>query len=415
MALRAGDDAAGNSLKISYLLPQFPVPTETFAISDIAALRKLGHEVVVHTVKPPPGRRRAGGNAADLPADLRILRPRLRQVWRWPGLLFRRAGSVGLLLRLIAPALVRQPRAALTSLLCIPRLIEIGEELRRLRPDVVHVFWARHPALALPMLKADDAPAVRSIFVGAYDLVADDFLVRQGIDAAQVAFSHAETNRPFLESRVPAGVHKHIVHRGIPLPTPDAAAVRDRNLWLTASALVPAKRVDRVIAAFAGARTTWPDIRLMVCGDGPDRPRLEQMCRDLGCAPAVNFAGHVRREDLFRRMQRAGIFWLMSEKESERLPNVLKEALWSGCAIVTTRTPGIEELIPDAGIGHIVEDDAALARAVQAIMMESEADAASRAQRARKMIEAAFSSETSMAQYARAWQNLLHPLPADSR
>lgn len=44
--------ASPSPLTISYLFSQFPLPTQTFAVSDIAALQELGHKVVVHTMKP---------------------------------------------------------------------------------------------------------------------------------------------------------------------------------------------------------------------------------------------------------------------------------------------------------------------------------------------------------------------------
>lgn len=404
--------ADGRSLRISYLFPQFPLATETFAISDIAALRDLGHDVVVHTIKPRRALRAAERRQSGLPPDLAILRPTAAGVSRWPSLLWKRRADVLLMLRILAPYARRQPRTVLATALCLPRIIEIAEEIRRRDPDVVHVFWARHASLVLPVLRDAGSRSLRSIFVGAYDLVADDFLVQSGAESANVAFTHAETNRPFLDQRIPADRSRHVIHRGIPLPKLDPSIVRDPFRWLTASALVEAKRVDLVIREFAEARKHWPDLRLDVCGQGPERGRLEGLCRDLGCADAVRFAGHIPREKLFAMMQRSHLFLLLSQKESERLPNVLKEALWCGCAVLASRTPGIEELIPDASYGHVIDDDAKVAMAVESIMQESPEEAELRRMRAQRMIASNFSSETSMAKYVDAWKSELPPAPS---
>lgn len=45
-------------MKVTYVLMQFPLSTQTFAMSDIAALRSLGHEVSVECLLPPNGKQR---------------------------------------------------------------------------------------------------------------------------------------------------------------------------------------------------------------------------------------------------------------------------------------------------------------------------------------------------------------------
>lgn len=395
-----GPDGAA-PLTISYLFSQFPVPTQTFAVSDIEALRQLGHTVLVHTLKPPA----QAGRGPAAPADLSVQRPTLAGALRWPALLWRRKGQVRTLLRLIAPHIRHDPATALTALLCIPRVIEIVEEVIRSRSDVVHLFWSRHAALALPVLRDLGIPAARTCFVGAYDLVADDFLVRLALDTSQAVFSHAEANRPFIEERAPAELPVHIVHRGIPLPELDEGAVRDGSLWVTASALVVEKNVEAVLRAFALARAVKPDLRLVICGDGPDRRRLEQVAEQSGCAEAVRFEGHIDRQALFRIMHGAAVFLLLSKKASERLPNVIKEALWSGCAVISSRSEGIDELVPDPGIGIVIDpdDNQAMACAVETVLAETAAMADVRRQRARALIASRFSHLDSMGRYVAAW------------
>ncbi|AOL94447.1 glycosyltransferase family 4 protein [Porphyrobacter sp. LM 6] len=398
-------------LTISYAFSQFPLPTQTFAISDIAALQELGHKVVVHTMKPQGSAGVMAGALAALPQPLAILRPNWRAATRWPALLWRYRAAVWRLARLILPQLRRAPVAALTALACMPRALELAEEVRAHDSAVLHLFWSRHAALALSVLRQSGWTGVRTAFVGAYDLVADDFLMQLALDEAEAAFSHAEANRDFIEARARPGLPLHIIHRGIPLPQLDPATPRDETMWLTASALVPEKNVEAVLRLFAEARRQRPELKLTVCGDGPDRARLEALAIELGCEAAVRFAGHVDRQALFGLMHRAGTFLLLSKKASERLPNVIKEALWSGCAVIVSPSEGIEELVPDRGIGLVVDpDDAtACAQAVSVVLEESPEAAAARRERARELISSRFSNIDSMARYVAAWQALGAP------
>jgi glycosyltransferase involved in cell wall biosynthesis len=307
----------------------------------------------------------------------------------------------------VLQASASSPRTALTALLSVPRALEVVHEIEQCGSDVVHLFWARHAALVLLAMEMKRMHALRSAFAGAYDLVADDFLVEIALGSAQVAFSHAETNRGYVEARTDAGVPVHIIHRGIPLPPIAAEDVRDLHSWATASALVPEKNVEAVIRLFAAAQEIDSRLKLNIFGDGPDRPRLEAIAKELGCAHGVKFGGHIERSELFERMQRSAVFLLLSKKASERLPNVIKEALWAGCGVISSRTEGIEELIPDPGVGLIVDPDdtAGSLQAVRVLMQESGMQATHRRMRSRALIQQRFSSDGSMRRYLKTWRD----------
>jgi len=415
--MRNGGERAGSSLRIAYLFQQFPVPSQTFAASDIAALIAHGHEVSVHVMKARPADEEALLAKCGVPGGLKISRPSLSGGLGWPALLWRRRRDAATLIGRIAAAAPSAPLAAVQALLCIPRILEIESQLERDQCDVVHAFWARHIGLVLPVAKARHRQAVRSAFVGAYDLVADDFLVEMTAEAADVLFSHAEVNRPYLEKVAPSGTPIAIVHRGIPLLPLGDEPDRDPHLWVTASSLIPGKNVEAVIRAFADARASEPRLRLRVFGDGPDRSRLARISAELGCSGSITFDGHIAREQLFRQMQGAAVFLLMSKNSSERLPNVVKEALWAGCAVISSNSEGIEELIPDSSIGHVVDPDdkQAVAGAVSAVLAESEADGAERRANSRRFIAENFSSDSSMGRYVEEWRRIAADLSASAR
>ncbi|MDZ4307952.1 glycosyltransferase family 4 protein [Allopontixanthobacter sp.] len=399
-------------MKISYLFSQFPVPTQTFAVSDIAALQELGHEVIVHTIKPPPKKGVSSHETSELKNDLKIYRPALSRVWRWPALLWRWRRQVVRLLGKCVRAMPRNAAAASVAILCLPRIFEIVEEIEESGSDVVHLFWSRHASLVLDVLADTKAPPVRSAFVGAYDLVADDFLVETAAESAVVLFSHTEANRPYLEGKSAPGKAIRIIHRGIPLVPPAGDVRRDPDVWISVSALVAAKNVGAVIRLFADTRASRPELRLRICGEGPERSKLEDLAAELGCRHAVQFMGHVDRSQVFELLQGAQLFLLLSTKASERLPNVVKEAMWCGCAIIISPTEGIAELVPDEQIGMIVDpaNREALARAAASILGESEAAVELRRERVRALISDRFSSKGSMERYAAAWEEARRPV-----
>jgi glycosyltransferase involved in cell wall biosynthesis len=401
-------DAAGpvsRGLRISYLIQQFPIPTETFAVSDVAALIAQGHQVSIYTLKPPRRRETALNHACGVPSQLAVFRPSWAGARYWPKLLWRWRKHAARLARHILPHWPSKPLTCLQALLCIPRLIEIADQLGREGSDVVHAFWSRHVGLVLPLLKMGGVPCLRTAFVGAYDLVADDFILDMTAEAAEILFSHADVNRPRLNQKASSEASIEIVHRGIPLMDRVADASRDRLRLMTASALVPSKNVEAVIRSFAEARAREAGLTLKIYGDGPDRSRLERLAQQLDCSASVTFGGHIPRAELFLEMQRASIFLLLSKKPSERLPNVLKEALWAGCAVVSSNSEGIEELLPDQSIGLVVnpDDPQAIAAALAALLSENPREAEQRCERARAFVATHYSNAASMRSYVDAW------------
>ena len=396
-------------LRIAYLLQQFPVPTETFAVSDIAALLAQGHAVSVFTLKRPRHNEEQILERSGVPKELRISQTTWPGATTWPRALWRSRSAAAMLLRHIARGAPAHPVAALQALLCLPRILQIAVEVEQANYDVVHAFWARHIGLVLPVLNAHGAHGLRSAFVGAYDLVADDFLVEETLVTADVVFSHAEVNRPYLERKAPARARIEIVRRGIPLPPLGNDLRRQPFRWISASSLIRPKNVEAVLRAFAFAREREPRLTLDIFGEGPDRPRLESIASELGCSEAVTFAGHVRRDALFAEMEKASVFLMLSKGEWERLPNAQKEALWAGCAVIASNTPGIEEMIPDSSVGYVVDPDdgEALRAAITAVLDASDRDLAARRRRARAHIEKYFSTESSMCLYVEAWASQL--------
>ena len=64
--------------------------------------------------------------------------------------------------------------------------------------------------------------------------------------------------------------------------------------------------------------------------------------------------GHVSHEDVIRHMMQSEIFLSMTQNPSERLPNVVKEAMMSFCVCVVAESPGINELIENGRTGFVV-------------------------------------------------------------
>ncbi len=99
------------------------------------------------------------------------------------------------------------------------------------------------------------------------------------------------------------------------------------------------KRVEDVVAIFNLVQQKIP-AKLILGGDGPERPMVERMARDLGICDRVLFTGKVRETGPI--LEIADLFLLPSETESFGLAAL--EAMAEGVPVVSSNTGGIPEV-----------------------------------------------------------------------
>ncbi len=126
--------------------------------------------------------------------------------------------------------------------------------------------------------------------------------------------------------------------------------------------LATQKNFPLLIRAVARVREQRP-VRLLILGEGEDRPELEALVHDLGLDECVSLPGFV--DNPYAHMRQADLFVLSSVWEG--LPTVLIEALACGCPVVSTDCPsGPMEILDGGTYGALVpmQDTEALANAI---------------------------------------------------
>ncbi|MCT0198467.1 glycosyltransferase [Synechococcus sp. CS-1325] len=138
---------------------------------------------------------------------------------------------------------------------------------------------------------------------------------------------------------------------------------------LAVARLVHQKGLDVLLEAVALMAARPIGWRLVIVGDGPQRPALESQARQLGIEAWIRFEGF--QADVMPYCRRARIFVLPSRFEG--MPNALLEAMASGLtAIVTDASPGPLELVEHGHTGLVVpvENPRALAAAMEALLAD---------------------------------------------
>jgi len=119
---------------------------------------------------------------------------------------------------------------------------------------------------------------------------------------------------------------------------------------LAAGRLIRKKDYATMLRALARVRA-HVDARLIVLGEGPERPALERLIASLGLGDCVDLLGY--RPNPFAFMARASLFVMSSRFEG--MPSVLIEALACGCPLVSTDCPsGPAEILDQGRFGTLV-------------------------------------------------------------
>jgi len=128
----------------------------------------------------------------------------------------------------------------------------------------------------------------------------------------------------------------------------DAMAPGGEHVLVHVSNFRPVKRVHDVIEVFARVRAKVT-ARLLLIGDGPERPAAEQLCRELGVDDDVVFLG--KQAVLPPLLSCACLFLLTSDAESFGLAAL--EAMACEVPVIGTDAGGLPEVVEQGVTGML--------------------------------------------------------------
>ena len=117
---------------------------------------------------------------------------------------------------------------------------------------------------------------------------------------------------------------------------------------LCVSRFIKRKNIDLLIITLSIVMKKYPNIKLILVGEGPLEQDLKNLTKKLGIFEKVEFKGRIPHEKIHEVYQNSHIFILLSH--SEGMSNAILEAMASGLLIITTDTGGTSELIKGNGI-----------------------------------------------------------------
>jgi len=128
----------------------------------------------------------------------------------------------------------------------------------------------------------------------------------------------------------------------------ESYAPHGEKILMHASNFRPVKRVGDVVRIFAEVHARIP-AKLILIGDGPERPFIQQLIKDLKLSADVYFLGE--QDHLEPLFFCADLFLLPSEQESFGLTAL--EAMNCSVPVIATETGGLPEVITHGKTGYL--------------------------------------------------------------
>lgn len=250
------------------------------------------------------------------------------------------------------------------SLALATKIVEVA---RHHQLDLIHVHYAVPNAvsavLAREILEPQPLKVVTTLHGTDITLIGNDpsYLetTRFGIMKSDVVTAVSEALKKSTVEQLDISNEIHVVPNFIkPERFEEASRQSGARRWaqpgekilVHVSNFRPVKRVLDVVAVFERVRREMP-ARLLLVGDGPDRAKIEQYCRQCNICDAITFVGHMAQVEEI--LVGADLFLLPSEIESFGLAAL--EAVACEVPVIATAVGGLPEVIRHGREGMLFE------------------------------------------------------------
>lgn len=346
-------------MRILYVVPAFPAPSETFVAEEVIGVRRRGADIRVAALSRPSAdqRSRLGPRLREL-ADGATYLPRLPL---GPGLA---AAALRPDMRALNAEIARRSAHRTSGLARLARAAAVAQLARAHRADLIYAHWPRPSEVALLAHRLTGIPVAFSVH--AHEVAHDGGHFGLAFEAAEfLAFCNRAAMEHLLGSLPDAARSKaHLVYHGVdfsdfpPAPMP---AVDGPLRIVSAGRLTPTKGFDRLIEAVSLARAQGVPVELNILGEGGQKAELEALVRRLGLEGEVRLLGWTPHEAMAGHLAAAHAFALLADVNfHDGLPNVVLEALAVGRPAVVSPLPAAAEAVHHGRNGYVLSAKDAL-------------------------------------------------------
>jgi glycosyltransferase involved in cell wall biosynthesis len=234
---------------------------------------------------------------------------------------------------------------------------EISKIENEIKADIIHVVGMRRslPILGLYLAQKWSVPLVVSY--GGGEIVTTQFndeetkrIWAESKEIAEIVTKYCDWNVTFSEdlSRsikkvVSGGSIPEVIHAGINFEHIQKIYKKDykKPFLFSLRRLVKSKGVDLSIECFNRIKNDYPDLDLIIAGDGEEREFLENLVKKYELSDRIHFIGSISLDEAYGWLKSAYLTLVPSRSEGGGIVNI--EAQACGCPVIGSRAEGISE------------------------------------------------------------------------
>jgi glycosyltransferase involved in cell wall biosynthesis len=137
----------------------------------------------------------------------------------------------------------------------------------------------------------------------------------------------------------------------------DQSIPEDAKIILFVARFIKEKGVYDLIEAIPLVARDHKNVCFLFAGEGPEKSRMETICREKGLESTVRFPGHLQSDRLIDAFSCADVF-VLPTYHGEGMPMAILEALAAGLPIVSTPCGAIPDIVKDGVNGFLIEPHA---------------------------------------------------------
>ncbi|MBN1788497.1 MAG: glycosyltransferase family 4 protein [Sedimentisphaerales bacterium] len=250
------------------------------------------------------------------------------------------------------------------------------------RIDVIHANWGILGAVAIAARFIHRKPVV--VMIHGTDLSSKNKLIttvtKWAIKHADAVITNSPQNYEFCSQLRGDEKKTYYINNGVECPEKEQLAElrqkykkHDNSINLLSMArLIPERRYDIVLKAFAKVRLGNDNVFLTILGDGPALAQLKSLVKELGLCDSVQFPGMVRHSGVFEYIAAADVY--VSATTVETHGSSVAEAAAFGLPVIVTKVGFPAELVVDGISGFVVEpnDEIQLAGAIEKMVRDDD-------------------------------------------
>lgn len=341
------------SLRLGYMVPEFPGQTHIFFWREIEALRRFGVEVhLASTKRPSPVICQHDFTATAL-ADTHYVYPPHFSSIPWLA-----RGGAHLIRSLHYISKMREAHSLVHRCGLLVSAIDLLAWARRYNITHIHGHSCANSAHILALVNILGGPTYSLTLHGDLAIYgADHELKMEGAKFVCAVGEHL-VRQVVEQVGVPAD---RVISTFMGVRTDNLKAIAENRVYdrpslnlITVARLNQNKGHIYALEAVASAKAAGLTLRYTIVGEGPHRNEMIDQVRRLGLSEEVLLTGSLSEEEVFSLLSQSDVFILPSVGFGEAWPVAVMEAMSSGMPVIASRIGATTEMIRDGEDGYLV-------------------------------------------------------------